>query len=113
MNEKNQTNTSNANTTSATEELKANIKIEVLNGTTDGKILQKVVDKLKKEGYNVSRTGNTTTTSNTIIANKKEVSNKIISDIQEIIGTGTVSNGGDGQTSSKADITIIIGKDYK
>ena len=68
---------------------------------------------MKKEGYNVSRTGSTTSTSKTIIANKKGVSNTIISDIKEIIGTGTVSDGGAEQTSAKVDVTIIIGKDYK
>lgn len=112
-NETNQTNTSNMNTTSTTTDSKSNIKIEVLNGTSDGTILQEVVDNLKKEGYNVSRTGSTTSTSKTIIANKKGVSNTIISDIKEIIGTGTVSDGGAEQTSAKVDVTIIIGKDYK
>ena len=108
-------NTTNATGTSSTSNSwtsNSKIKIEVLNGTSDGKILQQVVEKLKDEGYNVSRTGTTTATSKTVIANKNQVSETTINDIQETIGTGTVSNSNAG-TSNKADVTVIIGKDYK
>ena len=104
----NTTTNSSANTTTS----KSNIKVEVLNGTNDSKVLQEVVDKLKEEGYNVSRTGTTTSTSRTVIANKKDISNTIINDIKEILGTGTVSETNTG-ASSKVDVTIIIGKDYE
>ncbi len=90
----------------------SNIKIEVLNGTSNGKILQQVVEKLKDEGYNVSRTGTTTATSKTVIANKNQVSNTIINDIKQTIGTGTVSDSNAG-TSNRVDVTVIIGKDYE
>ena len=90
----------------------SNIKIEVLNGTSNGKILQQVVEKLKDEGYNVSRTGTTTATSKTVIANKNQVSNTIINDIKQTIGTGTVSDSNTG-TSNRVDVTVIIGKDYE
>ena len=106
----NTTTNSSANTTTSTS--KSNIKLEVLNGTNDSKVLQEVVDKLKEEGYNVSRTGTTTSTSRTVIANKKDISNTIINDIKEILGTGTVSETNTG-ASSKVDVTIIIGKDYE
>ena len=102
---------SNSNTATTTS--KSNIKIEVLNGTSDSKVLQKVVNQLKEEGYNVSRTGTTTSTTRTVIANKKDVSNTIINDIKEVLGTGTVSDSGSGGTSSKVDVTVIIGKDYE
>lgn len=108
-------NTTNATGTSSTSNSgtsNSKIKIEVLNGTSDGKILQQVVEKLKDEGYNVSRTGTTTATSKTVIANKNQVSETTINDIQETIGTGTVSNSNAG-TSNKADVTVIIGKDYE
>ena len=90
----------------------SNIKIEVLNGTSDGKILQQVVEKLKDEGYNVSRTGTTTATSKTVIANKNQVSDTTINDIKQTIGTGTVSDSNTG-TSNRVDVTVIIGKDYE
>ena len=102
---------SNSNTATTTS--KSNIKIEVLNGTSDSKVLQKVVNQLKEEGYNVSRTGTTTSTTRTVIANKKDVSSTIINDIKEVLGTGTISDSGSGGTSSKVDVTVIIGKDYE
>ena len=112
----NTTNTA-SNTTSTTStgsNVNSNIKIEVLNGTSDGKVLQEVVNKLKEEGYNVSRTGTTTSTSKTVIANKTGVSTETTNDIQEILGTGTISDSSSGGTSSsKVDVTVIIGKDYE
>ena len=110
----NTTNTA-SNTTSTTStgsNANSNIKIEVLNGTSDGKVLQEVVNKLKEEGYNVSRTGTTTATSKTVIANKKDVSTTTMNNIKEVVGTGTIS-GSTGGSSSKADVTIVIGKDYQ
>ena len=112
----NTTNTaSNTNTTSSNSTTTSNssIKIEVLNGTSDGKVLQEVVNKLKEEGYNVSRTGTTTSTSKTVIANKKDVSTTTMNDIKETVGAGTISDSSSGGSSSKVDVTIIIGKDYQ
>ena len=110
-------NITNTSTTSSSSTTTSNssIKIEVLNGTSDGKVLQEVVNKLKKEGYNVTRTGveNTNSISKTIIANKKNVSTTIMNDIKETIGTGTISDKSEGGSSSKVDVTIIIGKDYQ
>ena len=108
-------NTVNTSTTSngSTTTSNASTKIEVLNGTSDGKVLQEVVNKLKEEGYNVSRTGTTTSTSKTVIANKKDVSTTIMNNIKEIVGRGTISDSSSGGSSSKADVTIIIGKDYQ
>ena len=77
-------------------------------------IREVLVYNLKKEGYNVSRTGTTTSTSKTIIANKKDVSTTAMNEIKEVIGTGTISDRSSGESSSaKADVTIIIGKDYQ
>ena len=103
-------NTTDTNTTSTGSTANSDIKIEVLNGTSDGKVLQEVVNKLKAEGYNVSRTG-TTTASKTVIANRKNVSTTTMNQLKEIVGTGTIS-GSSEISSSKADVTIIIGKDY-
>lgn len=106
---------SNTNTTSSSSTTVSNssIKIEVLNGTSDGKVLQEVVSKLKEEGYNVSRTGTTTSTSKTVIANKKDVSTTIMNNIKETVGMGSISDNSSGGSSSKVDVTIIIGKDYQ
>ncbi len=105
-------NTTDTNTTSTGSTANSDIKIEVLNGTSDGKVLQEVVNKLKAEGYNVSRTG-TTTASKTVIANRKNVSTTTMNQLKEIVGTGTISDSSTGGSSSKVDVTIIIGKDYQ
>ena len=106
-------NTTDTNTTSTGSTANSDIKIEVLNGTSDGKVLQEVVNKLKAEGYNVSRTGTTTSTSKTVIANKKNVSTTAMNSIKEAVGSGTISDSSTGGSSSKVDVTIIIGKDYQ
>ena len=104
--------TGNTSATSSTS-TNSDIEIEVLNGTSDDKILQEVVSKLTEKGYNVTRTGvnETNSVSKTIIANKKDVSSTIMNDIKTTIGTGTISDKSGG-SSSKVDVTIIIGKDY-
>lgn len=112
----NTTNTSTTATSSTTTSTSnSNIKIEVLNGTNNSKALQEVVNKLKEEGYNVTRTGveETNSVSKTVIANKKDVSTTIMNDIKEIVGVGTISDSNSGGSSSKVDVTIIIGKDYQ
>ena len=106
----NTTNSSSSNSSATLS--KSNIKIEVLNGTNNGKVLQELVNKLTEEGYNVSRTGNTTSTSKTTIANKNNITDTIMKDIEQIVGVDNISNNRTG-ASSKADITIIIGKDYE
>lgn len=107
-----QTNsTSNETTNSSTSSTsKTDIKIEVLNGSGDSKTLQKVVNELEGAGYKVTRTGNTNTTSKTTIINKKDAKDTTLKDIKQVLGTGTIQESE--STSSKVNITIIIGKDY-
>ena len=103
----NETNTSNSNTSTS----KKSIKIEVLNGSGESKTLQKVVDELTGAGYKVTRTGSTNTTTRTTIIDKKNVKSSILQNIKEVMGTGSISTSE--SSSSKVDITIVIGKDYK
>lgn len=106
------TSTNSTNTTSSSKtKTKSDIKIEVLNGSGSSKTLQNVIDNLKQKGYNVSKTGTTNTTSKTTIINKKDVSSTIMQDIEQVLGIGTVQDSE--ANSSKVDVTIIIGKDYK
>lgn len=89
---------------------KADIVLEVLNGSGDSDNLQKVVNQLKGSGYKVTRTGNTNTTSKTTIINKKAVRETILKNMKDVMGIGTIETSE--STSSKVDVTIIIGKDY-
>lgn len=90
---------------------KSDIKLEVINGSGDSSILQKVVKELEGAGYNVARTGTTNTTSKTTIIDKSEVKDSLLNNIKQVLGTGSISNSE--ISNSKVDVTIIIGKDYK
>ncbi len=102
--------TENGTTTEISNTNKTNLEIEVLNGSGDSSSLTKVVNTLKGAGFNVTRTGSTTTTSKTTIINKKNVKETLLKNIKDVIGKGTIETSE--ASSSKVDITIIIGKDY-
>ena len=104
-------NTTESNTTSSNSVSKSDIKIEVLNGSGNSTKLQKAVKELEGAGYNVSRTGSTNTTSKTTIVNKKDVKEVLLKNIKETLGIGTISSSE--SSSSKVDVTIVIGKDYE
>ena len=108
------TNSSTTNKTSESSETtndNSKIKIELLNGSGDKTLLNKATKALKAEGYNVYKTGTTTTTSKTIIVNKKAVKNSVVNDIKDILGVGDISSSV--SSSSTVDVRIVIGKDYK
>ena len=88
----------------------ADIKIEILNGTGSADVATEVQKKLKKLGYNVQKPKTTTSTAKTTIINKTGVDEKFTDNIKEELGVGTVSTSS--VSSSKVDITIIIGRDY-
>lgn len=86
------------------------VKIEVLNGSGKTANLTKLTKALKEKGYTVSKVGNTNSTSKTSIINKGKLSDTTLSNIKDLIVTGTVTTN---NTESSIDITIILGKDYK
>lgn len=104
-------NTTSNNTTTTKQKTKSEIKIEILNGSGDSKTLQNAIDNLKNKGYNVTKTGTTNSTSKTTIINKKGIQESTMQDIKTTLGLGTISDSE--VNSSKVDITIILGKDYK
>ena len=109
----NQTNSSATNTVveSSAKTDNSKIKIELLNGSGDKTLLNKVAKELRAEGYNVYKTGTTTTTSKTIIVNKTAVKSEIVEDIKDVLGVGNISSSV--SSSSTVDVRIVIGKDYK
>ena len=109
--ESNTTSTNSTSTTSTTATKKDSIKIEVLNGSGSSTNLQTVVSKLEKAGFKVTKKGETNSTSKTTIINKKEIKDNYITEIKNAVGIGITQNSQ--STSSKVDLTIIIGKDYK
>lgn len=89
----------------------SDVKIEVLNGSGTSSNLTKATQELKKAGYSISKTGPTTRTSKTTIANKNNVSSDIVDSIKKTLGKGIISS--TSQSSGTIDITIILGTDYK
>lgn len=90
---------------------KANLKIEVLNGSGVSKNLQKVVTELKEEGYTITRTGSTNITTKTTIINKKNIKDITLENIKGLLRVGRITSSE--SSSSKVGVTIIIGKDYQ
>lgn len=89
---------------------KEKIQIEVLNGSGNANNLSKVTKLLKQKGYNIVKTGNTTSTTKTSIVNKTNQPTVITDELKQILKVGTITSKSD---NSKVDYTIILGKDYK
>ena len=117
----NTTNTSKTNTNkniatansivSETAEAKETAKVEVLNGTASTTKFEEAVAKLKEAGFNVKSTGKSNETSQTVIKNKKYAKDTILEEIKTTLGVGYISNSA--ASTSKVDISVIIGNDYK
>lgn len=90
---------------------KADVKIEILNGSGEASSLQKAVKELEGAGFKVTRTGTTNTTSKTTIADKKGIKETFLKNIKDVLGVGGISSSE--SSSSKVDVTIILGTDYK
>ena len=101
------TNTENTSTTKSN----SKVKIELLNGSGNKNLLNKATKELKAQGYNVYKTGTTTTTSKTTIVTKSGRETDTISDIKDVLGVGNISSSV--SSSSTVDVKIVIGKDYK
>lgn len=95
---------------SAEQEKNAEIKVSILNGTTDDEKMEKLKSLLKESGYTVASTGSTTATQTTAIINRTSQDDKVSNDLKELIGVGAVSKSN--PSSSGVDYTIIIGADY-
>ena len=101
----------NTTSTETTTTQSSKIKIELLNGSGESALLTKATNALKKAGYNVYKTGTTTSTSKTTIVNKTAVPSVNTTNIKELLGCGSISSSI--SSNSTVDITVILGKDYK
>ena len=107
----NGTNSTVSNTTANSSTVKkSDIEIEVLNGSGVNSNLQKAVDMLEDAGYDVTKTGPTSTITKTMIYNKKEITEANLEDIQETLGTGAIQDSK--SSTSKVQVRIILGKDF-
>ena len=111
INGTNTTNSTVSNTTANSSTVKkSDIQIEVLNGSGVNSNLQKAVDMLEDAGYDVTKTGPTSTITKTMIYNKKEISESSMEDIQKTLGTGTIQDSK--SSTSKVQVQIVLGKDF-
>ena len=110
-NEESLTNTIENNTISTNStETSTEVVIELLNGSGDKTKLEEAKNALEEAGYNVKKTGSTSTMSKTAITNKKNVTDENLKKIKDILGTGDITT--NKSSTSTVDVTIIIGKDY-
>ncbi len=88
------------------------IKIELLNGCGDNEVFSKAKKALENEGYIISKTGTSeNNVSKTLIINKTSVSSEVIETIKTLLHTENLQS--KSTSTSKVDLTIIIGKDYQ
>ena len=102
----NNTTTISTNTTQTAED----ISIELLNGSGDNSKIEKAKKLLEEAGYNVKKTGKTSSIAQTIITNKKDVTDENLKNIKQVLGKGNIST--NKSSTSLVDVTIIIGKDF-
>lgn len=91
---------------------KGDITVEVLNGTSRSGLANSVAEKLKEEGYNVTKIGNYKTTTNiaTSIISRTD-DEDVAKEIKNFLNAGKVKTEKD--SDSKVDVTVILGSDYK
>lgn len=103
-----------ANIDEISEEELSNLKIEILNGSGSSTKLKEVKNILIDAGFKISETSTTNSTEKTSIINKSNVNENILTSIQILLETGTITSSTLENTSEDAsDITIILGKDYE
>ena len=109
-NEETNTISNNVATSNSSTSNTSQVKIEILNGSGDKTKLEKAKNLLNNAGFNVTKTGTTSTISKTIITNKKDVSNDKLKEIKNVLGVGSVST--NKSSTSIVDVSIVIGKDF-
>lgn len=87
------------------------LKIEILNGSGNKTSLEKAKELLENAGYNVTKTGQTSTVSKTVITNKKNATEEQLNNIKQALKVGTIAT--NVSSTSLVDVTIIIGTDFK
>ena len=98
-----------ANVDEISEDELSNIKIEILNGSGKSSSLTKAKEIFENAGFTVSKVGNTNSTEKTSIINKSNISENILTCIQNLLGSENITSS---TTESLVDITIILGKDF-
>lgn len=105
-----ESNTVSNNTVPDNTNTSEKIKIELLNGSGDTTKLEKAKKLLEDAGYEVKKTGKSSSIAKTIITNKKDTEHEDLKNIKEILGVGSIST--NKSSTSLVDVTIVIGEDF-
>ena len=103
-------NNTTTTTTTTTTQTAGDIKIELLNGSGDNTKIEEAKKLLEEAGYDVKRTGKTSSIAQTVITNKKDITDENLKNIKQVLGKGNIST--NKSSTSLVDVTIIIGKDF-
>lgn len=85
------------------------LSVEVLNGSGSTSKLKEITSELESAGFEVTQTGNTSTTNNTTVIERKDVTQEQETRLKEILDVDRLVTG---DSNSLADVTIIIGTNY-
>lgn len=87
------------------------ITVELLNGTGDSEKLEPALKALENNGFDVVKVGNTTTQKTSSITNRTKQEDDTISKVKSLLNIKSKTT--TGKDNVDADLTIILGKDYK
>ena len=87
------------------------ITVELLNGTGDSEKLEPALKALENNGFDVVKVGNTTTQKTSSITNRTKQEDDTISKVKSLLNIKSKTT--TGKNNVDADLTIILGKDYK
>ncbi len=85
---------------------KSKIKIEILNGSNSNTKMQLIKQRLEKAGYTVAKTGDATSTENTVIIDRKNTESEPVKEELKLLADTTYLYTGD---ETDVDFTIILG----
>ena len=87
------------------------ITVELLNGTGDSDKLEPALKALENNGFDVVKVGNTTAQKTSSITNRTKQEDDTISKVKSLLNIKSKTT--TGKNNVDADLTIILGKDYK
>ena len=87
------------------------ITVELLNGTGDSEKLEPALKALENNGFDVVKVGNTTAQKTSSITNRTKQEDDTISKVKSLLNIKSKTT--TGKNNVDADLTIILGKDYK
>lgn len=84
------------------------IKVQLLDASGNETVFENTKKRLVNKGYNIEETGTTTVSKTTKVINRTDKKEEVIDELINTLGYGNTSSG---KTSSRYDITVIVGQD--